>query len=219
MKIKRIFASLSAQMDTLVSNMENHEVVAECAIADARQYTAKLNAQLKMNVARVEQFARQLESIDKQISQWQERAKRCVSADQEKALRCVQAMKNCERQRDHLLGQLSHTQSLETELREHLQIAEQKLLDLQHKKASLAARDARNHVIRDVSCEPALAKDTESLFLRWEEKVIADEYSHGFSSDCDAGLNASFNAEENREALQAELEALMREDNAISKEV
>jgi len=219
MSIRRIVTSISSHFEELVNKVENHEAVAECAIADARQYTAKLNAQLQVNRTRNKQLVEREADLELQCQRWRSRARDCAESDREKALRCMQALKTCEQQKKQIAAQREQNESLGCELQTHLHEAEQKLLELQHRKSSLSARAARNNVVKAARREAADGESSDEVFLRWEEKVLADEYAHVALQNPSQDLASSFEMEENRMALEAELDHLLADRNHPEGEI
>ncbi len=218
MKLKRVFASISGGFESLVSSVENHEAVAECAIKDVRLQTARINAQLQQNRHRVDQLSERENKLSQQKALWKQRAKRSAGDRREQALRCLTAMKNCENELQQVCEQRERAQCLVNELQDHLNEAEQKMLELQTKKDSLSARAARNKVVKSVNSDGCAVEDTDAVFLRWEEKVIADEYGAPRLGSADESLDTKFKSEEQRVSLEAELECLLQGDDSAEAE-
>lgn len=208
MKIKRVFASLATEFDKLVSKIENHEVAAECAIAEVRQQAARIHTQNKQAKDRLSRLKSRQAQLENKCEQWKQRAIACGPEDREKGLRCVQAMQNTESELQHVHEQIIEAERLGSELQAHLTESEKKLAELQSRKESLTARSARNRIMRTASDEPAVT-DTDAVFSRWEQTVVADEYISPGSSDPDADLDREFLSEEDKEELELELDALL----------
>ncbi|SMF48011.1 phage shock protein A (PspA) family protein [Alteromonadaceae bacterium Bs31] len=220
MKLQRLFASINGQFEALVNSVENHQAVAESAIKDLRVQTARINAQLKQSQHRLELLLEREHKISQQRELWKDRAKRSAEESREQALRCLSAMKNCEGELLSVEEQRERSQRLVSELQSHLNEAEKKLLDLQSRKDSLSARSARNQVVKAFSQETALTENTDAVFMRWEEKVIADEYvvpAENLSTD--RALDTSFKAQEDRACLEAELDELLGSANKAEQGV
>jgi|GEM_PF-3232650 len=210
MKIKRVIASFSRQIDDFVTQVENHEAVAECAIADVRQHTAKIHSQLNQVLGRVERFIQREIELEMQCEKWGVRATACGLENRAKALQCLQARKNTEIEIQQVARQKHSAETLLFELQEQLRHAEQALMELENRKANLSVRSAQNRITKTASIYAANSETTDSVFHRWEEKILADEYVPSGGSHELVGLEAQFSAEENREQLERTLDELLK---------
>lgn len=220
MKLKRIITSVSAQFDDLVSKIENHEAVAESAIREARQQTAKIQTQLNVISRRLTGLETRHQTLQQKIDTWKQRA--IVSGndndDREKALRCVQAMKNAQAESEQVLQQIKETTALKAELQMHLQESEQQVIALQSRKESLVARSAKNNVRKFADSE-VQQSDLSSVFDRWEQNLAADEYISTSNHSSEDYLDHEFSKDEKQHELEDELEQLLNpEQKQDSKE-
>lgn len=211
MKLKRLVASISASFDDLVSKIENHEAVAEVTLQEIRAAAAKIRTQLNLTRQRVENLQNQYNDLARECELWQSRALQSNAQDKERALRCIQALELGEQRKSYIGQQIQDQLRLQKELTQHLSNVEQRLTDLQLKRDSLAARAARNQATRYL--ENALPGfDSDKIFSRWEEKVLADEYGT-FSVDNEnpkVELDAEFRRIETQNHLEARLAQLLK---------
>lgn len=221
MKLKRIITSVSAQFDDLVSKVENHEAVAESAIREARQQTAKIQTQLNVISRRYTELESRHQTLQQKIETWKQRA--IVSGnetgDREKALRCVQAMKNAQAESEQVLGQIKETSALRAELQMHLQESEQHIVSLQSRKESLVARSAKNNV-KKFADSAGQESDLNSVFDRWEQNLAADEYFSSPNYCSEDYLDHEFIKEETQDELEGALDELLNtQQSGDDKEV
>lgn len=210
MKLKRLVASISASFDDLVSKIENHEAVAEVTIQEIRAAAAKIRTQLNITHQRIEYLQNQEQSLNNDCRRWQERAVQCSQSDKERALRCIQALEQTELQKTATAQQIRENLRLQKELQQHLETVERRLGELQLKRDSLSARTARNKVTRHIE-KTLPGSDPDTVFARWEESVLTDEYSSSPIAETSAEfeLDAEFRQQENHSHLEARLAQLV----------
>lgn len=211
MKLKRLIQSLNGYFEELVKCLENHEAVAEGAINDIRKHTAKLKVQLKQTQVRLSQLEAQKLDLERSCKMWRKRAKQAAHTDKEKALRCMQALKNKESLIILLDEQIQNTKYLENDLQEHVLKAEQKLSELSTKKSHLSARASRTRVKQAGRVAYPYDIEQDDIFVRWEEKILADELT-GKESCCSDESDRNYKIVDDKLSLELELEALLTED-------
>jgi phage shock protein A len=205
MKARRLMASISAGFEDFVTRVENHEAVADCAIDDLRNATAQVRVQQGRTAAQVKRLEDELQRAGNEVERWRDRALRVE--DEQKALECMRRAKQSERR----------SEALETQLRDHLALVddlsarqrdlEGRLSDVQLKRTALSSRAARARTLKRAErCGPGETLD--SVFDRWETVVTADEYRDGVTLEPADLLDREFAAEEDDDALRAELDAL-----------
>lgn len=210
MKVKRVFASISGQFDDWIRRVENHQAVAESAIEDARRHAAKIHSEVAHCLARLGQLNARSKELEKRIERWRDRAASVASEDREKALRCLHAAKSDERELLVLRSQEAELDALCADMQRHLQQAEQQVTELQNRKADLSARSARNRVV-SINRSGGEALELDSVFQRWEESVMSDEYVVSARINPDTELDVEFQKQEDRLALEKDLSQLLAE--------
>ncbi|VUD56443.1 hypothetical protein TDB9533_02098 [Thalassocella blandensis] len=222
MKIRRLAASISACFDDLVSKVENHDAVAQVAIADVQKAAAKIRAEKNKVDQSIRRLQDQLKSQQSDIQLWQARAKSCADTDEGKALQCLKQVKKIKAQVEQGESQQQELLNVATSLNSSLQQVENKLTQLNSKRAILASRESRalainqsQHAQRELG-----AMNVDQVFDRWELNILQSEYQdgqHAFADaqqSEDASLAKDFAEAEEREALLAELHALKQDERA-----
>jgi len=211
MKIKSIFTSMNASFEQMAQKIENHEAVADCVIQDVSKSAAKIRGQLhKVKIRYENQLSREKQLLD-DSQRWRHRALNCREKDETKALQCMQSLKNTEKSLRQLQTQMKESQRLADDLENNLSNVEQGLMDLQSRRESLSARDARNQAAYHVQ-KSQPAQSAENIFDRWETRTLADEYASTSYRDGADILDQEFRQQENADELRLELEALTLED-------
>jgi len=118
--MKRISATLTASVDNLVDQVENHDAVIEASIKKARQ----ASADTRVRLGRLQKDGKRLEArIDKlkmDGDKWQERAVGAAKDDQDKALQCLQRKKQTLAELDLLEKNLIAHKSTERHVADNL---------------------------------------------------------------------------------------------------
>ena len=205
MKARRLMASISAGFEDFVTRVENHEAVAECAIDDLRKATAQVRVQQGRTAAQVKRLEDELSRVESEAERWRDRALRVE--DEQKALECMRRAKQGDRRGEALADQLRDHRALAEDLATRQRDLEGRLADVQLKRTALSSRAARARTLKRAErCGPDETLD--SVFDRWETVVTADEYRDGVTLEATDTLDRELAAEEDDDALRAELEAL-----------
>ena len=174
MRLKRLVATFGTNFDNFVSKVENHEAVADAMIDDVKAAAAKLTMQKARNAQQLIQLSRKKENMLNDIERWRQRAVSTAENDEARALECVKRLKHEEKQLKALDTQLQEHESLEVQLQQRLSHVEERISELQLKKAALSSRTAKTKAL--ALSDQASIGDVDSVFDRWEESVIKDEY-------------------------------------------
>lgn len=175
MAIKRIFTSISAGFEQLVNHLENHQAVADSAIAQAREGNAKLRAQLVMTEQKINQLQNNIQRAAALAAQWKTRA--LAETRDELALECLKAMQQQQGSVEFFQQQLNQQLNLRHQLTQYQQEVESRLSTMQLKRSELAARNTRATLINQ--SQPLVDEcNSDSIFARWESSVIEQECFH-----------------------------------------
>ena len=174
--IKRITTTLSANMDSAVSQLENHDSIVEASIKRTRQSIAKTQAQYNSLLRQQGVLKTQLNEAQKQSALWTERASRTAQDDKDKALACVARRNHFEQEQQRLKAAHQQHQELLREVTQHLDTLNRRLSDTQQRHQLLRSRHTLAKTNKNViSC---LAEDDlEQTFERWEAVVLEKEPS------------------------------------------
>ena len=204
-------SSLLSRVDWMVTQVENHEALAESAIREVRQAGARAHVQL----ARVRQDGERLrESLSAQVEaeqRWRERARRTAPDDETRALECLRRARTTARRAAELERRVDEHDRVEQQLGHDVEAIQERLSKLEEQRNLLRTRQSRAEALCHVrTADPGA--ETGALFDRWETRVLERE----FESDCppdvtrrEDELEAEFDEVEEAEALREELSELL----------
>jgi phage shock protein A len=208
---KRLTIQVRSSVEELLNSIENHEAVSEAAIREYQQNYAKAKVRLDRLVASQRTAEKRLESTEKEVVSWKTRATKLASEDRTKAMECLKRMKAAEAQ---LTEQKTDQEALEAsvfKLRQTLESMRRKIDEAKRKRDQLVIRDSSSKAV--ALAEKTQLPDTgcDGIFERWEEKVICREVAQGEELETVDSLEHELIAQEEDEALSAELDALINE--------
>lgn len=217
MRVKRIAASVGATFDQFVNKMENHEAVANCVIEEIRHSAAKVRTEVNRVDHRYKALAGERQKFEDEKALWLRRAKQSVvkAGGDQRAIECIQQSKRIEKRLVSTVRQMQQTQELQESLRKNLHDIELRLEDLESRRAMLASREARAYLLKNHVCGSSF--ESEHPFERWEQEVVSNEYFEQVANigQRDAGVDSqlarAFESEEEKVALQLELDALKKD--------
>jgi phage shock protein A len=210
--IKRLSATLSANVDKWVGEIENHDAVIEAAIRDARQSTARAKVRLDRLLREGEQMQDRLKRLHDEATRWRQRAISVADEDVDRALACLQRNHDCEHQIEEAKQAVNQHKAAQTKLADQLRQAETRLQEMIHNRNNLRARESVTEASRSLAKIQGLETiDSDATFERWETRIMAHEMEiqHEPSDD---PLEQSFTQAEERERLITELQQLTQEE-------
>lgn len=140
MKLNRLVASVSAGFADLVTNVENHETVAARVIEDLRGSAADVRVRHQRVQAQIGRWQQQRSELDTDLARWKARAAKLADRDQTRALECLRRERRAETRLEGIEAQLNEHLRLAEELGERRRELEQRLNDLQLRRAARASR-------------------------------------------------------------------------------
>ncbi len=207
--MKRITATLSANVNSAVDQLENHEAIIGAAIKKTRQSIAKTQAQYNALIRQQKHLQSKLERAQADAALWAERAQRTATDDKDKALACLSKRNHFEQEQNHLKASLSQQKDLIRDVARHLEILNQRLDETQQRHQQMRSRQTLAKTSKTVAtC--LHTDDLETTFERWEATVLEQEPLLYESQAIDP-LEAELNREENRVALEAQLDDLLNQ--------
>jgi phage shock protein A len=195
----------------MVTQVENHEALAESAIREVRQAGARAHVQL----ARVRQDGERLrESLSAQVEaeqRWRERARRTAADDEARALECLRRSRAAARRAAELERRVDEHDRVEQQLVQDVGAIQERLSRLEEQRNLLRTRESRAEALCHVrTADPGA--ETGALFDRWETRVLERE----FESECppdvahrDDDFETEFDEVEEAESLREELSELL----------
>lgn len=207
--IKRLYTTLSASVDQLVGEIENHDALVAATIKEQRRKLAAARVQLK----RLQDSERQAEEESRQLRDkaelWRVRAIQFGHQDQQKALTCIQYKQQIEQRIAQVDKHLQQYQSARQHMCVDIDRCEQQIRDVSQKYALFRARQHSSEalaVVNGVSVD--CSEDLATCFDRWDNRITQQELVVLPESEVDV-FEQQFINEENRVALQRELSELL----------
>lgn len=212
--IKRIATTLHASVDRTVASIENHDAVVQATLKEQQRSVAKASVKLR----HLETISkRQQENIDRlkqRIESWSARAKSIAETDKEKALDCLVQRQADQRLLDIALKEQETHQTLLARMQGNVIELQERVSDMQSQHRDLQMRDtvARAKTGLD-EIESHSVANINDTFERWEVSVEAREMDNALvthASKLPLSLDDEFTQKENQEALEKELNALLK---------
>lgn len=206
--IRRFFVSIVSCFEAAVARIENHEALANAAIADLEQATVRAQSELKKVRGRREQVESEQAKQEELANTWENRARAVAETDRAKALECMSRRKGAINHAEHLGRSIERFRAVEGQIerdaarcRELLDEARRRASELTAMSSHRSALDA----VAGVAGDGGLPGTVEQLFGRWEESLGVLTLDR---SEPDT-FAAKFEREESSAALEAELETLL----------
>jgi phage shock protein A len=212
-KVRWWTTSLISRIDWMVSQVENHESIAQSAIREVRQSAARAHVQLGRVKRDGEQLRRRAIGAREGAVSWRERASAC-STDEERALECLRRARREARRADELERRLAEHERVEKQLSADVARIGERLSELRERHNLLRTRQSRAHALATVrGVDTPMCGDAGELFERWETHVAERELAGEVAVGDDPILTGDsfaeeFDAREENEALRAELREL-----------
>lgn len=204
--LQRISATLTAQVERLVGEIENHDAVVEAGIRDQRRAYAQARVRLARMSEEGERLRRRSAELGEQSAAWRQRAVAC--ADEDQALECLRRAKQTAAQAQSVTERVRQHAAIETRLTRELEAVQRRVQGLEQRRHLLRSREATaNAACRVRSAEGGTTLDLDDTFDRWEVRVFETELDGETSLERDL-FEAALAAEEERTALRAELAGL-----------
>jgi len=212
--IKRWSASIAASVDSLVSQIENHDALIGSAIREMQEAGARARVQLGRVKRDGEKLRKRLAELNLADEQWKERAVKSAALDENRALECLRRQKRVQREIAELEELEREHARVERQLTEDMKTVEDKLARLTQQRNVMRTRQSRAEALRLVrDDDAALLSDIDDVFERWEDKVMQYEYEGGCAGAGD-DLENELESEEEEAELRARLQALLNNQAA-----
>lgn len=205
---KRLTATLSAQVDQLVGEIENHDAVVAAGIRDARRAYATARVRLARLMRDGERLRERLAALRAERDTWRGRAAGCD--DEQRGLDCLRRARRAAAEADALADTLTRHEATTRRLAADVDGLRRHIEDLEHRRRLMRSRCASaDAAARLAALDGAPSLDLDDTFERWEIRITESEVTADAGSDAD-GLAAAFDADEEETALRAELADLKR---------
>lgn len=205
---RRITATLSAQVDRLVGEIENHDAIVESGIRENRRALAKAKVRLARMHGDGERLRRRRDDLRRDADSWQERA--VSSESEDRAIECLRRAKAAAAQAESIRRTLAGHLDLEQRLSREVASVRARVEGLEHRRTLMRSREATADAASRIrESESGSVLDLDETFERWEIRVTEAELDSGAESEVDS-FESGFVAEEARASLQSELAELRR---------
>lgn len=208
---KRLSTTFVSHMDRVVGEIENHDAVVQATLSELR----KKIAGAKVRLANIHRDAAKLEQQQQELGEaeqrWGERAIEAAKSDEAKALECMARRQQCRQRADKVVKSLQQYQDTANRLAHDIEESETRLSEMTQKHTLMRARQSSAEALTAVSdAEKNSLRDMDEAFDRWETKITQGEMLASDLEPMDA-LEQEYAKQENKEALQDELAALITE--------
>ncbi|MEN8185279.1 MAG: PspA/IM30 family protein [Myxococcota bacterium] len=205
-------SSLLSRVDWMVTQVENHEALAESTIRDVRQAGARAQVQLGRVRRDGERLRARLAEEVEAERRWRERAERSAREDEARALECLRRSRTAGRRAGELERRVDEHDRVERQLIHDVGAVQERLSRLEERRNLLRTRQSRAEALSSVRCDRAV--EAGALFDRWETRVVEREFEGECASDpASAGedeFETEFDEAEETEALREELAELLQ---------
>jgi phage shock protein A len=202
--LKRFTRTVFSHVDSVVTQIENHEGLAAAALADAQRALAKVRIQERRLRSTHQQLSQRIAQLASDAATWQTRATQLGMADREGALECLRRRKRCESERLELTNQLREHELLQAQILADIETTESKVAAMKRRLEALRAREANVHALAALSDDRNTGiSEVDDLFERWDAKITEVEIITGTREPADLFAH--------RLASQEELASLERE--------
>lgn len=210
---KRISIALNAQISSMIDQIEDHEALANAALADIRDSLLRTKFQVKRIQNEQRAFEQRLEELGREEQDWKKRAlaSRDQEQDKERALECVRRLAKAQEEAKTVASQLTEHRKIEAQLSEDVRKIEMKFEELKRKKNTLAARESRSEALKKVAHYQACGEDM-SVLDRWENKILKSEVESGGFEEAPDEFAKQFTDEEEKRKLEALLDGLATDE-------
>ena len=214
--IRRISATLTSSVDRAVSKVENHDAIVNAALRDTQQAAARSRVRLERVRKDGHALKNRYQSLQLAETRWTDRARRLATSDEAKALECLRRRKECATQLRNLKDSIEKHEELEGRIAEQVKKIEARIGEVAHQRNMMRSRQSVADAMRAIhNIEGVSYGEVEETFDRWEINLGETEILLGASSASDP-LESEFLAEEDTEALRAELDELINSDKEDS---
>jgi len=210
--LKRFTQSITASVDWMISQVENHEGLVNAAITEVQEAGARAQVQLKRVKNDGQLMRKRLIELREQKIIWEERACKIAGADEKRALECMKRRKKIESDLSELEIQEREHTKIEKQLVHDLVTIQDKLSRLKQQRNVMRTRQSRAEALKMLQSEDrSILTEIDEIFERWDHKVT--EYE-GLSSQIQStdDFAEEFTSVEQEEDLKASLSELLQKE-------
>jgi phage shock protein A len=204
---KRWSSGFVASIDSVISQVENHEAQVASALRELERGVLRSKVQL----TRVERDGAALRhSLGQEreaAARWRERAQR--EEDEKRALECLRRSKRSETRGLELDRQVVEHERVEQQLASDIRTLEQRVVELRQQRNTMRTRQSRAEAMTIVHGQGELGgSEITEIFERWELRVSENEVMGGCVRVPVDTLDEELTSAEEEASLRLELRAL-----------
>lgn len=213
---KRWSSGFVASIDSVISQVENHEAQVASALRELERGVLRSKVQLQ-RVERDGTVLRHTLAQEREaVARWRDRAKR--EEDEKRALECLRRCKRSESRSVDLERQVIEHERIEHQLSSDIRTLEQRVVELRQQRNTMRTRQSRAEAMTIVHGQGELGgTEITEIFERWELRVSENEVMGGCVSVPVDKLDEEFTSAEEEASLRLELREL-KVSNEISTE-
>ena len=201
--------SFVAHINAMIQKVENHEALADVTICDMQRAAGRAKAHLARVKRETASLERSINQQREEVACWEARAVAVAQEDREKARACIARKREAERKYDQLHHRYAEQHAAQETLEADVKHIIQKIDDLKRKRQVLQSRQSRTEAIKAVHAVDSGQTHVDDVFDRWEFSIIEEETVQGLHSETTDALEEDFRREEEAQAIDAELDALL----------
>lgn len=200
-----------ARIDHMVTQVENHESLAESALRDVQQSYARARVRLERVRRDGRQLVGQLDGARTDADRWRQRALATAETSESSALECLRRSKQSARRVSQLEQRLAEHRAAETQLSADVDRVGQRLRELREKRNLLRTRQSRAEAVSAAkAADPTSHGRLDGVFERWEERIATIELDDDFRPETSVdGFELEFQERELEDDLRTELQELL----------
>lgn len=201
----RIRSTVTANIESFVDQLENHEAVATATAQKLEQAVVRLRVHRKRAERRALNARGRVATLEAAARTWRDRSAR-LGDDRERAIECVRRFRAAKRAVAAVTAEVTEEERLIEKLIDDERTLSAQVDAFKRRCASLTSREARSEVVRDFDTDDgALA-----VFERWEARIETKEAAIEADAVTSDTFAEALDEEEDRAALERELDDILR---------
>lgn len=204
---KRWSSGFVASIDSVISQVENHEAQVASALRELERGVLRSKVQLQRVERDGAALRHSLGQEREAAMRWRDRAKR--EEDEKRALECLRRCKRSETRSIELARQVVEHERVEHQLSSDIRVLEQRVVELRQQRNTMRTRQSRAEAMTIVNGQGELGgTEITEIFERWELRVSENEVMGGCVRVPVDSLDDEFTSAEEEASLRLELKEL-----------
>ncbi len=213
---KRTVSSLFYKVDQVIGEIENHDALVQVAIREQQQKLATAKVECQRIRKQSAALKTQIAELKEKAVRWEQRAVNEAAENEERALACMQQLDRVTSEVTRLTEMATQYDTAIAKMSDEIKRGETSLQDLKQKHQFMRARQVTSDALgRFGNVGETQQENIDTAFDRWEVKISQGEFAtsvDAFDTEAD-DLERTYVEDEKKEALKAQLSALVAERN------